>query len=206
MKNYVILEWDDHLPSLLDIISVQGHFLKKIICDHPPRIKFSSIYSSVLIESWDSFTTQPNESYLCGLIGKKAQKFYQQMQDHHGIKFEPLIHPNALISPTGKIGLGSVISAGVIIASSVIIGEGCFIGQGVIFGHDTVVENYVTIRAGAKLAGHIKIEQGAVIDMGATIIEDINIGRDSVVEAGAVVLKDVLSHSIVSGVPAKIQQ
>lgn len=206
MKSYVILEWDDHLSSLLEIISVQGHHLKKIICNRPPKIEFSSVYSPILIQSWEGFMTQPDETYLCGFIGNKSQKFHQQMQDHIGIKFAPLIHPSASISPTAKIGLGSVISAGVIIASSVIIGEGCFIGQGVIFGHDTVVENYVTIRAGAKLAGHIKVEQEAFIDMGVSIIEDINIGSNSVVKAGAVVLKDVLSYSIVSGVPAKTQQ
>ena len=58
-------------------------------------------------------------------------------------------------------------------------------------------------QSGVKLAGHITIEQQAMIDMGATIIEDVSIGHDAVVEAGAVVLKNVPSQTIVSGVPAK---
>lgn len=202
MKNYVILEWDDGLNRLLDIISAQGHHLKKIVSQHPSKVQLSSIYSSVLVESWDAFVPQADETYLCGLVGKKAKIFHQQVRDNQGIVFEPLIHPNALISPTAKVGSGSVISAGVIVASSVFIGEGCFVGQGVIFGHDTVLENYVMVQSGAKLAGHIKVETGAIVEMGATIIEDITIGYDAVIEAGAVVIKDVPSQTIVSGVPA----
>ena len=79
-------------------------------------------------------------------------------------------------------------------------------GLGVILGHDTVLEDYVIIRAGAKLAGHITVKEGTIIDMGATIIEDVQIGSDVVVEAGAVVLKNVSSQTVVSGIPAKIKQ
>lgn len=206
MKNCIILEWDDHTNELLDIISVQGHHFKKIVCQQPSRVQLSSVYSSVLVESWDAFSPQANETYFCGLIGKKAQEFCQPIQNNFGIQFTCLIHPHALISPTAKIGLGSVISAGVIIASSVIIGKGCFVGLGVILGHDTVLEDYVIIRAGAKLAGHITVKEGTIIDMGATIIEDVQIGSDVVVEAGAVVLKNVSSQTVVSGIPAKIKQ
>ena len=203
MNNYVLLEWDDNLNCLLDIISAQGHPLKKIVSNDTQNIQLSSIFSPVSIESWDTFQTQEDETYFCGLIGKKAKIFHQQIKENMGIIFAPLIHPHALISPTAQVGSGSVIAAGAIIASNVIVGEGCFVGQGVIFGHDTVIENYVTIQSGVQLAGHITIEQQAIIDMGATIIEDVSIGHDAVVEAGAVVLKNVPSQTIVSGVPAK---
>ncbi len=203
MNNYVLLEWDDNLNCLLDIISAQGHPLKKIVSQQPQNLQLSPIFSSVSLESWDTFKPQEDETYLCGLIGKKAKIFHQQIKEDMGIIFAPLIHPNALMSPTAKVGSGSVISAGAILASNVMVGEGCFVGQGVIFGHDTVIENYVTIQSGVKLAGHIRIEQRVIVDMGATIIEDVRIGHDAVVEAGAVVLKNVPSKTIVSGVPAK---
>lgn len=203
MKSYVILEWDDHVPSLLDIISAQEHQITKIVCRQPSSVQLTPIHSSVTVESWNTFIPQPNESYLCGLSGIKAKLLNQQIQNNLGIRFDSLIHPRAIISPTAKIGSGSVISAGVIVASSVIIGEGCFIGQGVIFGHDTVLKDYVIVRSGAKLAGHVKVEENAVIGMGATLIENIIIGDNSVVTAGAVVFKNVPSQTIVSGVPAK---
>ncbi len=202
MKNYVILEWDNYLDSLLDIIAVKGDRLKKIVCHNPPMVQLNSAFSSVAIESWENFIPEKNEVYLCGLIGKKAKSLHQKIRDKIGISLDTLIHPHALISPTTKIGAGSVISAGVIVASTVVIGEGCFIGQGVIFGHDTALDNYVIVQSGVKLAGHIKIGEGAIINMGATIIEDVSIGKYAKIEPGSVVLKNVSSQTIVSGVPA----
>lgn len=206
MKNYVILGCDDSLNSLLDIISAQGNRLKKIVCQNFQMVKLSQAYLSVPVESLVTFIPEPDEVYLCGLVGKKTIILDQQFRDKIGISFDPLIHPNAIVSLTAHLSPGSVISAGVIIASSVVIGENCFVGQGVIFGHDTVLENHVIVQSGAKLAGHIRVGEGAIIGMGATIIEDVSIGNYARIEPGAVVLKDVPPQTVVSGVPAVFKE
>ena len=206
MKKYVILGCDGCLENLIDIISAQKNCLKKIVCQDSQNVQLSQAYSSVLVESLTTFIPKPDEFYLCGLVGKKAMIFHQQIRDKIDICFDTLIHPNALISLTAQLSAGLVISAGVIISSSVVIGKNCFIGQGAIFGHDTVLENYAIVQSGAKLAGHIRVGEGAIIGMGATIIEDVSIGNYARVEPGAVVLKDVPSQTVVSGVPAVFKE
>jgi serine O-acetyltransferase len=100
------------------------------------------------------------------------------------------IHPGATIGNQVFIDHGM----GVVIGETAIVGDRCVIYQGVTLGgtgketgkrHPTLGCN-VTVGAGAKVLGNIKI------------------GSDAKVGAGAVVLKDVPCHATVVGVPGRI--
>lgn len=93
------------------------------------------------------------------------------------------------------VGRGSRIDhfGGIVISGYAVIGEHCVIRQGVTIGLKNESEpcgprlgNHVSIGAGAKILGNIKI--GDHVDIGAN----------------AVVLTDVPSYSIAVGIPARI--
>lgn len=100
------------------------------------------------------------------------------------------------IHPAARIGTGVFIDhgMGVVIGETAIVGDGCTLYQGVTLGgtgketgkrHPTLGRN-VTVGAGAKVLGNIRIGDGARVG------------------AGSVVLKDVPGDATVVGIPGRV--
>lgn len=124
-------------------------------------------------------------------------QFYYRLRQHSKLlklMLKPLQLSNSLnlyINCT-DIGKGLFIEHGFsTIISCRHIGDNCWINQQVTIGYSDAtncpyIGNNVSVKAGAKIIGGVKI------------------GDDVIVGANAVVVKDVPDHSIVVGVPAKV--
>jgi len=98
-----------------------------------------------------------------------------------------------------EIGKNCKIRPFVFIPSGVKIGDDVFIGPGVIFTND----KYPKARGEWKLRETI-VEDDVSIGAGAVVLPGVRIGRGAMVGAGAVVTKDVPSNAVVVGNPAKV--
>jgi serine O-acetyltransferase len=106
------------------------------------------------------------------------------------------------------------ILTGVEIHPGAILGTGLFIDHatGVVIGETAEVGDNVTIYHGVTLGGtgretgkrHPTIGDRVTIGAGAKILGPIKIGDDSRIGANAVVVKDVPSSSVVIGVPGQV--
>ena len=124
-------------------------------------------------------------------------QFYYRLRQHSKILkilLKPLKLSNSLnlYINCPNIGKGLFIEHGFsTILSCKHIGDNCWVNQQVTIGYSDAtncpyIGNNVSIKAGAKIIGGVKI------------------GDDVVVGANAVVVKDVPAHSIVVGVPAMV--
>ena len=120
-----------------------------------------------------------------------------------GFQFPPIIHPNAFISPSAKIGMGAVVMQGAIIGSFAHIGDFAIINTGSIVEHDNIIGGFSHIAPGCSLAGSVKIGDRAFIGIGSSIIPGISIGNDAIVGAGSSVIRNISASAVVGGVPAK---
>lgn len=114
-----------------------------------------------------------------------------------------LIHPNATIASTVKIGMGTVVMAGAVINADAVIGKGVIINTCSSVDHDCIIDNYSHISVGAHVAGTVHIGDRTWIGAGATISNNINICSDCMIGAGAVVIKDINESGTYVGVPAR---
>jgi UDP-perosamine 4-acetyltransferase len=121
-----------------------------------------------------------------------------------GFEIVAALHPQAVISPSAKLGHGPTVMAGAIINASARLGDNVIVNTGAIVEHDCVIGNHVHIATGAKLAGGVTVADGAHIGIGATIRQGIRIGQGALVGAGAVVVEDVPDGVVVAGVPARV--
>jgi len=87
----------------------------------------------------------------------------------------------------------------VFIPTGVKIGNRVFIGPGVIFTND----KYPKVKGKWELKETV-VEDEVSIGAGATILPGIRIGRGAMIGAGAVVTKDVPEKSVVVGNPARL--
>ena len=103
------------------------------------------------------------------------RRLYEQARQA-GFEAAGAVHPRAIISPTAQIGDGPTIMAGAVIDPDAGVGNNVIINTGAIIEHDCMIGNHVHV-TGDRLAGSIKIGDGAHIGIGATIREGIRIGQ-----------------------------
>jgi sugar O-acyltransferase (sialic acid O-acetyltransferase NeuD family) len=118
-------------------------------------------------------------------------------------RYATIVHPTAALSTTTLLGPGSVLLANVVATSAVQIGSHVAVMPGAVFTHDDIVEDYVTVGAGVRLAGRVHVEEGAYLGSGALVREDRTIGPWALVGMGAVITKDVPGGEVWTGVPAR---
>jgi UDP-3-O-[3-hydroxymyristoyl] glucosamine N-acyltransferase len=85
------------------------------------------------------------------------------------VKFEPGVHPTAVLAPDVVLGEGvsiqpyAVIASGVRLGARAVIGAHCFIGERSSIGEDTLLYPHVTIRERSVIGARVIIHSGAVI-------------------------------------------
>ncbi len=115
------------------------------------------------------------------------------------------------IGKNTKIDSFVYIEEGVVIGDNCKIRPFCFIPSGITIGNSVFIAPNVTFtndkyprsEGDWELLETI-VENGVSIGAGAVILPGIRIGKNSLVGAGAVVTKDVPANSVVAGNPAKV--
>ena len=114
-----------------------------------------------------------------------------------------VVHPRAAVGIGVSIGRGTVAFANVVINSDSRIGDNVILNTMCSVDHDAEVAAHSHIAPGARLAGDVRVGEGAFVGMGAVVCPGVRIGNWAVVGAGAVVTRDVADHATVVGVPAR---
>ena len=114
-----------------------------------------------------------------------------------------LIHPNAVIGEEVEFGAGTVVMAGVVINCSTRIGRGCIINTSASVDHDNVIEDFVHVSPGVRLAGNVRIGYKTWVGLGSLVNNNVNIINSSIFGVGAVVIGDITDPGTYVGVPVK---
>jgi sugar O-acyltransferase (sialic acid O-acetyltransferase NeuD family) len=204
----------------VDIILACGGRLKKVVVNiaddaRPNRKSFADRLAevnrhaakegrpSIEVEKLEHFRPAAGERYVIGFRGVQLTPLRDDLVRRFGLRFETLMHPSAVVSPTAGIGEGVIVNAGAVIASFAAIGEFALINRGAAVGHDCRIAAFANIGPGARLASNVTVERGAAVGIGATVIENLTIGEGAYVAAGAVAIRDVPAQMVVAGVPAE---
>lgn len=146
-----------------------------------------------------------DEIELCIAVGEPdaKRKLYEKIKAD-GYRLATLIYPNAIVSPSAKIGEGVVIKYNVIISADAVVEDNVYIQSNVTVGHDVVIRKHCQLSAYSHVSGKTIIEEGVYVGVHCPIRESLLIGKNSILSMGAVVLKDVPEEVIVMGNPARV--
>lgn len=131
------------------------------------------------------------------------EKLLLQMENR-GAEVVTLIHSQAVVSKSVKIGTGSIVMPGAVINANSLIGKGVIVNTCSSVDHDCVVESFCHIAVGAHICGTVNIGEHTWIGAGATVINNIDICERCMIGAGAVVVKDIGGTGLYKGFPAKL--
>jgi sugar O-acyltransferase (sialic acid O-acetyltransferase NeuD family) len=114
-----------------------------------------------------------------------------------------IIHPNAVVSPSARIGDACFLAAGAIVNAEAVIDEGSILNTGAGIDHDCRIGRAAHIAPGAHLCGTVTIGARALIGTGAAIIPGRSVGEDARIGAASAVVCDVPAGEIWAGCPAR---
>jgi sugar O-acyltransferase (sialic acid O-acetyltransferase NeuD family) len=121
-----------------------------------------------------------------------------------GLEVINVIHPEAWLSPSVKLGCGNHIKAGAVIDTSSEIGDACIIDNNTTIAHDNVIESFSHLAPGVALGSSITIGEGTIVGIGASVSTGVKIGAHCIISVGSAVTKNVEAGMIVEGVPARV--
>lgn len=121
-----------------------------------------------------------------------------------GYSLATIIHPDAEVVPSAKLGEGVVVRKGALVSSDSVVGDNVIIQSYAIIGHDTIIGNHCQISSFTDVAGNCRVGNCVFIGLSSCIKEGTSIGDDAIISMGAVVMKDVEIGDIVMGNPARV--
>ena len=77
------------------------------------------------------------------------------------------------------------------------------VNTGASVDHDSVIGDYAHVAPGARLGGHVRVGEGALLGVGSAFLPGVSVGAWATVGVGAAVVGDVPEGVIARGVPAR---
>lgn len=115
-----------------------------------------------------------------------------------------LVHPDASLSRSCRLGAGTVVCAQAAIKIDTDIGLGVIVNAGATIGHDCVLGDGVHVSPGGRVSGGVNVGKCSWLGSGAIVKELVFIGKRVIVGAGTVVINNVPDQVTVVGVPGRI--
>lgn len=114
------------------------------------------------------------------------------------------ISPQAIVSPSVRLGWGVAIMAGAVVNAETSIGDLAIINTGTVIDHDCQIGKAVHIAPQCALSGNVIIGDLSFLGIGCKVIPEIQIGEQVIIGAGGVVISNINSGATAVGVPAKV--
>ncbi len=198
----LIIGASGHGKVVADIALKMNKWQQIAFLDDDKNVK-SSMGINVIGNSNDAFSYLNDYDIFVAIGNNNTREKIQSELEIAEASMPRLIHPSAIIGEKVELGVGTVVMAGVVINCCSSIGKGCIINTGVTIDHDNVIENYVHISPGARLAGTVRVGKRSWIGIGSVVTNNVYIISECMVGAGAVVVRDITEAGTYVGVPAR---
>jgi sugar O-acyltransferase (sialic acid O-acetyltransferase NeuD family) len=188
------------LKSRLDVRNIQ-------FCVSEPTTKVFQEFEVIALR--DLLARGPENTLVHLGIGDSTVRFrLTSILEKECYQMQSVFSSTASISPTATIAAGCFVGDFSFVGPRVRLGKSVLINNSVSVSHDGVLGNFTTVCPGARLNGHVWVEDGTFVGSGAILKNGksnspLVVGANSTIGAGAVVISNVEIGSVVVGNPAK---
>lgn len=115
-----------------------------------------------------------------------AREHYQALARRAGFRVATIMHPQAIVAGSARIGAGTTIMAGAVIASGCQLGKGVIVNCGATVDNRSVLDDYAHIGTGAAIAGGSRIRRAAWLRAGCAIGYHAEVPANAMLPPGTV--------------------
>ena len=113
------------------------------------------------------------------------------------------ITPQAVVSPTARLGSGVAIMAGAVINADCTIGDLAIINTLASVDHDGFIGNAAHVAPHCGLAGNVTVGERSFLGIGSKVIPEVTIGADVTAAAGSLIVTHIAPGIRVARGPPK---
>jgi len=181
--------------------------LYQVVCfidddpQHPSTLCELPVYHSSRLQE---IVERGVHSLACEIANGSVRLRILKQCDDLGIDLINVIHPQAYIAPTVRMGKGNYVKAGAVIETNTVIGHCCIIDNGAVIAHDNVLRDGCHIAPGVAMGSSIYVGELTIVGIGASIATSVQVGRSAIISVGSSVVKDVPDYAVVEGVPGRV--
>lgn len=157
-------------------------------------------------ERWADATESLSEVFGLVAIGGthgRDRIAIQQCFGLRGLRVEAIVHSDASVCVTARLGAGTQVLAQAVVAADAQVGAACIVNHRASIDHECIVGDGVHIAPGATLCGLVTLHHNVMVGAGAVVLPRLSIGENSIIGAGAVVTHDVPPNVVMVGIPAR---
>jgi len=207
VKDLIIIGASGHGKSCLDAAISSGDFNFLGWLDNSKEIGETVFGYKVLGKTSDLFRSlenYPDAHYFLAISNNWSRYLvYTEFKELVDIKWTSIIHSNAYISSTAKIGVGVLMLSGVNLGPGCIVDDFCILNTSSSLDHDSRMASFSSLLPGVITAGNVSIGLRTCICIGSSISHSVEVGDDVCVGGGSLVLKNIPSNIFGYGVPFK---
>lgn len=161
------------------------------ICDTP------------ILTEVDNYEIQKGDVFTCAIGNSPIRRMIMERMIKKGAEFVNIIHPQAIITDSCKIGKGVILYPYSIISDNAQIGDGCIVNMHSAVAHDSILGSYCTISAYCDITGMCTLGDEVFMGTSAKMVPGIKVGNRAFICAGSMVMTRVKEDTKVLGNPAK---
>jgi sugar O-acyltransferase (sialic acid O-acetyltransferase NeuD family) len=206
---YAIWGSAGHAKVLADLIGLLGGTVVALFDnrDVPPALPGVPVFvGEAGFASWaDSVSAISEVSGLVAIGGDHGRDRIgiQKLFAARGLRLPNIVHPDASVSATARLGAGTQVLARAVVAADARVGDACIVNHAASIDHECVIGDGVHVAPGATVCGLVTLRDNVMIGAGAVVLPRLTIGENSVIGAGAVVTHDLPAGVVAVGNPAR---
>ncbi len=120
-----------------------------------------------------------------------------------GVQFPVLIHPDAIVERSVKLGEGSIVLAGSIIGSHANLGPLNFVNTGSIVSHEVTASCNNHFAPNSTIAGKVSIGANNLFGMNCSVFMGLKIGNNNIVQNGVSLFNSLGNNTRLSSTTIK---
>jgi len=192
-----------------DINSVKERYKVLALLDDNIETHGKSIDGVTVVGGLDKAKEFTDAKFIFCIGSKDTRDKRKDIIERIGVernRYATLIHPNAKVYSSAKLGYGCTIHHGAIIYSHSVCGDFVSLGANSIIGNDNQISDFVLIAGQSIVINRVKVGEGAYIASAVSVFDDIEIGKHAVVGMGTVLMKNVGENEFAFGNPARVMK